>query len=310
MSVIYQYVCSTENNLITEERDENDPVPTVCKNEGSAIVNGTLSIFRQPEILEDVNFNGNGRFDFNNAVLRDISHTKLDDIGLYNHSEIDNHIDNTNIHTTIDDETTSINSTWSSNKIHTTINSININSLSDVEINTPVSGQAITFNGLNWINDNISGGSGMDLSDVTFEAYLDLELSINNNWTDLVFNKQRIINPTYYSYNLYQSNITINQSGRYYIIATVSTHMLLSNSRTIAQARLMLNSGSGFSEIGGTRGCLYIRKSSQGMASATLHATLDLSGGDQIKVQVQRVSGGGSIITYPDGCRITLHKLG
>ena len=96
MSIVYQYLCSTENVIVTESKDKDLSAPTVCINEGSAIVADTLSIVRQPTTIEDANLNSAGEFDFNDCTITELSHTKLTDIGTYTHSQIDGHIDDTN----------------------------------------------------------------------------------------------------------------------------------------------------------------------------------------------------------------------
>lgn len=95
MNRTYRYTCSSENETIYEE---SDTVPTVCVNDGSPIVPGSLTLVQYPLQVEEVEVESLGAIDFNNCGILDISHSSLDDIGTNTHAQIDSHISNDTIH--------------------------------------------------------------------------------------------------------------------------------------------------------------------------------------------------------------------
>lgn len=69
MSVHYRYICSLEQAHVHETRPSTSAAPTVCKNDGSSLVAGSLTIVKYPAL-----------------------HSDLAEIGTYTHAQIDTHI--------------------------------------------------------------------------------------------------------------------------------------------------------------------------------------------------------------------------
>lgn len=78
MTTTYRYRCSLENSYVWEQKLENTPPPTVCKNDGSALVSGSLAVVDSR--LETLNIN---------------HETDLMNVGTHTHSQIDAHITDT-----------------------------------------------------------------------------------------------------------------------------------------------------------------------------------------------------------------------
>lgn len=70
MSVQYRYICSLEQVHVHETLPYTSAAPTVCKNDGSSLVAGSLVIVKYPA-----------------------SHTELSEIGTHTHAQIDTHVD-------------------------------------------------------------------------------------------------------------------------------------------------------------------------------------------------------------------------
>jgi hypothetical protein len=82
------------------------------------------------------------------------------------------------------------------------------------------------------------------------------------------------------------------------------------NNRTTAQARLMIDTGSGFSLVPGSYASLYSRNISDGETSCSFSGILDLNAGDKLKIQAAVTNGSGGVETLAGGSRLTigLHK--
>lgn len=109
--------------MVYEDRASTDPVPTVCVNEGAAIVPGTLTLVQYPLSVEELQIESAGAVDFNNCSLLDISHASLADVGSNTHVQIDAHLGNASLHRTINDSGTSATELWSASKINSELGS-------------------------------------------------------------------------------------------------------------------------------------------------------------------------------------------
>lgn len=109
MSVTYRYKCSSENALVWETRT-NGP-PSVCCNEGSAIVENTLTIVHSPLDAADLIVSSSANFD--GAAINNLSHTSLQHIGTNTHAQIDTHIADAVHHRAINDAGTGATDLWS-----------------------------------------------------------------------------------------------------------------------------------------------------------------------------------------------------
>jgi hypothetical protein len=152
MSKKYRYRCASENTLVFETRSSDASPPSLCINEGSAIVAGTLCLI-QDDTLESLTFEPTGVIDFNHCTISELSHTSLSDIGNNSHNQIDTHIANSSLHTAINDAAANTTTTWSGSKINT-----ELETKADSSALTNHTGDAtIHFTQAEIVHQNISG---------------------------------------------------------------------------------------------------------------------------------------------------------
>lgn len=117
--ITYRYKCATEGGAVYETRNISDGAPTVCKHGHGAFVAGSLTILEQPLSVDDLFVNQH--VDFTDAVVTNLSHASLTNIGTHTHAEIDTHIDDATLHRQINDTGSSSTDLWSAEKILSTV---------------------------------------------------------------------------------------------------------------------------------------------------------------------------------------------
>lgn len=88
------------------------------------------------------------------------------------------------------------------------------------------------------------------------------------------------------------AEVTIQTDDTYIILGRFTVAQPSTGSRSEAQMRLVVDTGTGYTEIPGTVGVCYSRTTAQGKSTATAHAVLDLQTGDKVKLQAKENSGG------------------
>lgn len=117
MSVVYRYRCVSENGTIFETRADDAGPPTVCVNDGSDIVSGSLAVYERIPTELDIQYPWNSTVNFNNCNVLGLAHASLDEVGTHSHTELDSHIDDDSLHRTINDGATGPTDLWSAEKI-------------------------------------------------------------------------------------------------------------------------------------------------------------------------------------------------
>jgi hypothetical protein len=144
----------------------------------------------------------------------------------------------------------------------------------------------------------------------TFDAYFTTgTINIDSGWTDVPLDVQRQITAATFSHTTSNPNVVIDRAGDYLVIGRVATDISSGSSRSESEARLVLDTGSGFSQVDGTLATIYNRNSSQGTTTATIQAVLTLAVGDELKLQAQRASGGSTVDLVNDACALTIISL-
>lgn len=122
-----------------------------------------------------------------------------------------------------------------------------------------------------------------------FQAYLNVQTTFTTSATDLPLNVEVVKNSPY-THTTNSPEVSITVSGNYIITVYASPYGTAGTSRSSAEIWLSLNTGSGFTEVAGTRGVAYIRQSLFG-SCISFERYLTLNAGNIVKVQAQRTEG-------------------
>lgn len=129
-------------------------------------------------------------------------------------------------------------------------------------------------------------------------------MSLSSSWQDLNFNTVRKNSG---DFNIVgNKEIVIPRNSVYNVNVRVTTGITSESDRSDSKIRLMLNSGSGYTEIPGSLSYIYNRRVSQGIGTTSINVLEDFNSGDKIKVQVAVNSGGSSIETVVDASSISV----
>lgn len=132
------------------------------------------------------------------------------------------------------------------------------------------------------------------------------DIANDPSWTDVDFNEEREID-SIFSHATGSAELTINQTGRYLLVARVSTRVEPNDSsRSVSRMRVMIDDGGGYEELDNAKAYMYNRESGEGYGTGTTHAIIDVTAGTKVKLQAQRFSGGSQIELVGDGCGLTL----
>jgi len=174
-------------------------------------------------------------------------------------------------------------------------NTDNLELLRGDDTQLTISLSALTSQSANYFN--AYDGSGGTLGTVT------------NTWVDVPMDVQRK-NDVDYSHNTTVNNeeVTIQTDGVYLLIGTISCEGSASNSRSQVQTRLMHDDGSGYAQVDGTQGQIYVRQNLFG-GSATFVAPLTLSINDKVKMQFRRTNGTSTINLQSGGSSLTIINI-
>ena len=107
-------------------------------------------------------------------------------------------------------------------------------------------------------------------------------------------------------FSLASDEVTV-VSGTYLVTARISVG---STNRATADAWIELNTGTGYSEIDGTRGIMYCRNQATGENTCTIPAVLDLDDDDKLRVRMVRTTGTTTITTKVDAGGLVITTLG
>lgn len=122
-----------------------------------------------------------------------------------------------------------------------------------------------------------------------FQAYLNVQTTFATSATDLPLNVEVVKNSPY-THTTNSPEVSITVSGNYIITVYASPYGTAGTSRSSAEIWLSLNTGSGFTEVAGTRGVAYVRQALFG-SCISFERYLTLNAGDIVKVQAQRTEG-------------------
>jgi hypothetical protein len=133
-------------------------------------------------------------------------------------------------------------------------------------------------------------------------------INIDAGWTDISLDTEGYKDNEF----IHASNspaIELDEDGVYQITYYVTTNTVFGGTRSDSEARLLIDTGSGYTEEPGTLSVMYNRNIAQGASNGSVTIVKSLSATDKIKIQARRRSGADNIETYPNGCGIVIRKL-
>ena len=110
-------------------------------------------------------------------------------------------------------------------------------------------------------------------------------------------------------FTLSNDEITVNTDIRALIIFRVSIDIGSGTARSTSTAYIERDTGSGFSEVDGSRIFMYNRTLGNGSQTGTGQLVLDVSSGDKFRIQAVRNTGTDTLVTIADGSGLTITDL-
>jgi len=130
---------------------------------------------------------------------------------------------------------------------------------------------------------------------------------INAGFVDIPLGTQRKITSDF-THVAGAAAVTINTTATYSIFYSCITTTTIGTVRSESESRLMINTGAGFVLVPGSVGTIYNRTLAQGTTSCSRTIILDITAGDIIKIQADRISGTATIATAAGGSSIVILK--
>lgn len=109
---------------------------------------------------------------------------------------------------------------------------------------------------------------------------------------------------------LTNDELTISDTAAYVFIFRVSTDINTGSARSSSKCWLEADTGSGFSEVTGSRGYMYNRLAGPGENTATVQAVLNVSSGDKFRIRINREAGTDTVQTIANASGLTVFKFG
>lgn len=176
--------------------------------------------------------------------------------------------------------------------------------------NTPHSILNIVGNGVQ-ITDQGSGRAQLDFSlgDAQyFDGYYEGFTTINTSWTDMPISAERQKTSAFTHTNP-SAEVTVSVAGTYIVQYKVTVITSSGTSRSEAESRLVLDTGSGYAEVPGSKSEHYNRQQDYG-ATASSPLILDLEVGDKLKVQSIRSQGSSTLQFGEDSSLVIFNSPG
>ena len=132
--------------------------------------------------------------------------------------------------------------------------------------------------------------------------------SIGTSWTDLPLNNQRISSGFTHSETINNSEVTVNEDGVYIVISRVTSSITSGSVRSDSTSKILLDTGSGWTDVPGSNAIMYNRTSANGKDTGTVAVNLSLSSGDKLKIQAIVNNGTNTTEYLSNGCSITIYS--
>jgi len=170
----------------------------------------------------------------------------------------------------------------------------------------------VTFENLNTNGDIGTGTSQVSRGDHThhkmfYTISVSGDVDISNNWTDLLFDSDTVIDSIYTFSN--DKEVQVSQTGLYKIRYDVSTYISNYIDDCDSLVKIVMDNGSGYSDVNGSISGQFNGSSDDGLNSSSKEMILSLDGDDKIKIQARRLSGSSTVKTYPNSCTFLIEFL-
>lgn len=106
------------------------------------------------------------------------------------------------------------------------------------------------------------------------------------------------------------AEVTINAAGKYVVNGSIGNNVTSGTDRSASEGRLMLDTGGGFVEVGGTRTENYNRNTIAGGNDGSFEVILDLEVGDVLRMEGRRLAGNNTVVLKADGTALNIYAAG
>ena len=325
MSVYYRYTCSLEQRHVEERRDEDAGPPSVCINDGAALIAGSLTVIDEPLHFGDLELNSDDELDVTNARIEGLQAASIGDL-------------QSAVSQNVDVQANRAHRVRSDNPHNVTKAQIGLANVPNLKQNLSAldapgvdddttQGYAI---GSRWIDQvgrrefvcidassgaaqwlETTGNSGSNGTRYYFFAFDAAgSVDINKGWTAIPLDTEVRKDAAVFAHTVGAPEVTFAVAGDYQVHANVGIENS-NGSRTDARCRLALHSvgagGSTFFEVKGSRSSSYHRTRDDGDQSASIDYLLcNVQAGDRLRVEAVRDTGGGQLQTLAGQCRLLL----
>lgn len=143
-----------------------------------------------------------------------------------------------------------------------------------------------------------------------FDGYnYSADVDIDPTWVDIAIDIERDKTSGFtHSTTTNPAEVTFVKDGNYLVIARIGVYNSSGTTRSEAEMRLMLDSGSGFAVITGTNANSYHRQDSVGRGTMVMTLEMAFSAGDKIKMQAETRTGA-NLLTLADSSSLTIIEI-
>lgn len=141
--------------------------------------------------------------------------------------------------------------------------------------------------------------------------YSGANISITTGWTDINISTGIIEDVSYYTHANNSAEITVTQSGTYDIIGRVTIANNSNNNSSTAEARIVVDTGGGYTPLLGSNGFVYLLGSS---TANIRNGTIAVSGkvvlpaNSKIKLQSKRSNGTATMVAISGGTNLNITR--
>jgi len=155
-----------------------------------------------------------------------------------------------------------------------------------------------------------SGLGGGGQATQAFDAYSAVAQAIGTSWGDLSLDTQRQKTGAF-DFTAPSAEVEIatgTTTQRFLVLGRCTTRVTSGTSRSEAELKCLIDTGSGYADLAGTAGEMYLRQLNYG-ASCSFLAVITLAAGDKLKMQAMRTWGTSTIQAVANGTALVLVAL-